>query len=93
MNCSVLQPKASRRWFLVLLTAALCAAVVSIGLVPLVLAGEPAHPSQSAGSCRTFRVRPQDEIWVVNTRCLGCPQGAVEPNWTIWKYDAAAPAG
>jgi hypothetical protein len=95
MNCSAPQPPASRRWFLVCFTAALSAACVSIGLAPFAPAGEPAHPSQTAASCppvcQTFRVRPQDEIWVVNTRCLGCPNGAVEPNWTIWKYDAATP--
>ena len=38
-------------------------------------------------SC-TFRVREQDEIWVVSTRHLGCPWGGKEePAWQIWRYE------
>ena len=48
--------------------------------------------NHTAEPCRTFRVREQDEIWVVSTRCLGCPAGGdVTPAWTIWKYDPLAP--
>ena len=38
-------------------------------------------------SC-VFRVREQDEIWVVSTRHLGCPSGGKEvPPWQIWRYE------
>ncbi len=38
--------------------------------------------------CPTFRVRPQDQIWVVSTRHLGCPYSdKQEPNWQLWRYE------
>lgn len=38
--------------------------------------------------CRCFRVREQDEIWVVSTRCLGCPWcGMGTPAFQVWKYE------
>ncbi|MDX1944501.1 MAG: hypothetical protein SFU86_03770 [Pirellulaceae bacterium] len=48
-------------------------------------------PVQTAKSadCPTFRVRPQDQIWVINTRWLGCSAGgAAEPNWAVWRYES-----
>jgi hypothetical protein len=44
--------------------------------------------SQRSTACTTFRVRPQDQVWVVSTRCLGCPSGANQaPAWQMWKYE------
>jgi hypothetical protein len=40
-------------------------------------------------ACTVFRVRPQDQIWAVSTRCLGCPAGgSAEPGWTVWHYES-----
>jgi hypothetical protein len=40
--------------------------------------------------CKEFRVRAQDQVWVVSTRCLGCPSGAkTEPAWQLWRYEKA----
>lgn len=63
--------------------------------LPLV-AAEADAPAKNVGSpakvCQTFRVRPQDQIWAVSTRCLGCPGHHVHDQpWTVWKYDPAAP--
>jgi hypothetical protein len=42
--------------------------------------------------CQTFRVRPQDEVWAVSTRCLGCPSGGEpEIGWSVWKYEPQTP--
>jgi hypothetical protein len=48
-----------------------------------------AHSTLAAGQvCNTFRVRPQDQIWIVSTRCLGCPVGGrEEPYWQVWRYE------
>jgi hypothetical protein len=49
---------------------------------------QAAAKNPSAG-CTTFRVRPQDDIWAVSTRWLGCPAcGAAEPGWTVWHYES-----
>lgn len=79
------------------------AAALACGFAPRVH-GETAGPSQPAeGSaatkaaattvapCAVFRVRPQDEVWAISTRWLGCPSGKSEPRWTVWKYDAQTP--
>src|SRR5262245_50072027 len=45
-------------------------------------------PVQSEGkTCPTFRVREQDEVWLVSTRGLGCPSGKEEPAWQLWQYE------
>lgn len=45
-------------------------------------------PTQKSTECRTFRVREQDEVWVVSTRHLGCPgDSKQEPIWQLWKYE------
>lgn len=48
-------------------------------------------PSQRAADtaiCNVFRVRPQDEVWAVSTRCLSCPAGGiVDPNYAVWHYE------
>jgi hypothetical protein len=42
---------------------------------------------ESAGVCTTFRVREQDQVWLVSTRHLGCPGGGkYEPTFQIWRY-------
>lgn len=42
--------------------------------------------------CLSFRVRPEDEVWAVSTRCLTCPSGAEgEIGWSVWKYDPLGP--
>jgi len=44
----------------------------------------PSQPSV----CQTFRVRPQDQIWIVSTRHLGCPSaGKYEPALAFWRYE------
>src|SRR6185369_5502775 len=54
-----------------------------------------ASPSQSAAQqqkspqqvCRTFRVREQDQVWLVSTRHLGCYMGGKNwPTYQIWQY-------
>jgi len=43
-----------------------------------------------AKACPTFRVREQDQIWLVSTRCLGCPSDGPEmPAWQLWQYENA----
>lgn len=81
-----------RRFFRLTLLAALLSCAGA-------LRGEETSPSDSkpvvaAGkspvlACQTFRVRPQDQIWAVCTRWLGCPAGGpAEPGWTVWRYEA-----
>lgn len=36
--------------------------------------------------CPTFRIRPQDEVWLVSTRHLGCP-GPFVPTYQMWRYE------
>ena len=46
----------------------------------------PAHKSVST-ICNVFRVRPQDEVWAVSTRWLGCPPGRISnPNFAVSQY-------
>jgi hypothetical protein len=97
MTRSLFQPPGRRRRTILVLTMALSAAALLSVAAPPLLAGEAADAAKSASSsatapCTTFRVRPQDEIWAVSTRCLGCPSGGNwEPQWTVWKYDPLAP--
>jgi hypothetical protein len=55
-----------------------------------------ASPSQATASqqksteqiCRTFRVREQDQVWLVSTRHLGCYMGGKNwPTYQIWLYE------
>src|SRR5262245_58319565 len=40
-----------------------------------------------AEACPTFRVREQDQIWMVSTRHLGCPSGGKsDPALQVWRY-------
>ena len=57
---------------------------IAIGVVRRRAEEKVAGPKESC----TFRVREQDEIWVVSTRHLGCPWGGKEePAWQIWRYE------
>ena len=87
MSRSESSPRLTRRWALFLLAATLAAASFS-----QVVGAETGStkPDAASGECRVFRVRPQDQIWVVNTRWLGCPTLG-DPAWTVWKYDAQTP--
>jgi hypothetical protein len=66
-----------------ILRAALQASAVIVLLITLARSTLAADPV-----CTTFRVRPQDQIWIVSTRCLGCPAGGPEdPYWQVWRYE------
>lgn len=49
-------------------------------------AGKDAPLSSKKTVCRTFRVRPQDEVWVVSTRHLGCATDGPLPPLQFWRY-------
>lgn len=45
-------------------------------------------PAPPAAKCPAFRIRPQDQLWAVSTRHLGCGcSGLQEPAWKMWRYD------
>ena len=88
-------PSPSRRQFTLAL-ALLLVAVYGSFASPFAQAVETSADGKAAAPapqvCQTFRVRAQDEIWAVSTRCLGCPSGTEpEPQWTVWKYDPRGP--
>jgi hypothetical protein len=98
MICSYLQPPGGRRGTLLVLSITLLAAALCALDRAALVAGESGvagktAAGQSSAPCTTFRVRPQDQVWVFNTRCLGCPGGgwAGDPPWTVWKYDPETP--
>jgi len=39
--------------------------------------------------CRSFRVRPEDQVWVVSTRHLGCATDGPLPALQFWRYASA----
>jgi len=47
---------------------------------------EKQAPSAAQAACKTFRVRDQDQIWLVSTRHLGCWVG-IQPTYQIWRYE------
>jgi hypothetical protein len=51
-------------------------------------AKEAPQPVQKS-VCRTFRVRPEDEVWVVSTRHLGCATDGPLPSLQFWRYENA----
>jgi hypothetical protein len=52
------------------------------------LSQEKQAPQPQAGVCQTFRVREQDQIWLVSTRHLGCAIGGKhEPAFQVWRYE------
>jgi hypothetical protein len=66
------------------------AAFVWLGSLAIAAGDEKVLDKPDAGSKEScvFRVREQDEIWVVSTRHLGCPSGGKElPAWQIWRYE------
>ena len=50
-----------------------------------------AHPVESAPchpEAKPCLPRTQDEIWLVSTRCLGCPDvESATPDYGVWRYD------
>jgi hypothetical protein len=53
--------------------------------------GAPKVAVPAPARCIPFRVRPQDQLWAVSTRHLGCGCAAdLEPSWRIWRYDHAS---
>lgn len=60
------------------------------GQSPAADAAVQAPADSSAKTCPTFRVREQDQVWLVSTRCLGCPSGKeTMPGWQLWQYEKA----
>jgi hypothetical protein len=48
---------------------------------------EKQAPAPRPAVCQTFRVREQDQIWLVSTRHLGCPSGGkYGPTFQLWQY-------
>lgn len=75
------QPRVARRRAITVIAASLLAACLPSAALH---AGPPA-------ACDSFRVRPQDEVWLVSTRCLGCPEGKDASAWAIWRYEPKEP--
>jgi hypothetical protein len=44
-----------------------------------------AHADALVVECATFRVREQDQVWLVSTRHLGCSM-VFQPNFQVWRY-------
>jgi hypothetical protein len=83
---------AAARWSLAV--AVLCAVCFS---ATACVANEQDSPSDqqpsaaSAKACPAFRIRPQDQLWAVSTRHLGCGcSPSQEPAWKMWRYDHAS---
>jgi hypothetical protein len=69
------------------------AAILTIAAASVLVAADRQEAAakqspSSAGECQTFRVRDQDQIWLVSTRHLGCPPGGkYEPAFQVWRYE------
>src|SRR5262245_11910838 len=75
---------------LVTLIALAPAASARAGDAPLASAVQAPSSEAPAKTCSTFRVRERDQVWLVSTRCLGCPSAGPEmPAWQIWRYEQA----
>src|SRR5438477_8503767 len=49
---------------------------------------ERAASPQTSNICQTFRVREQDQIWVISTRHLGCLSGKIpDAPFKVWRYE------
>jgi hypothetical protein len=48
----------------------------------------PVQPASSA-TARCGALREHDQIWLISTRDLGCPNGALPPALQVWSYDGA----
>lgn len=44
-------------------------------------------PEASKASCTAFRVREQDQVWVISSRHLGCASNATADSLQVWQYD------
>src|SRR5262249_1666930 len=51
-------------------------------------APEKQSPIQTQSVCQTFRVRPQDQVWLGSTRHLGCPSGKYDPPVQLCRYES-----
>jgi hypothetical protein len=86
VRCRIWPPRA-RLWLWGLL-----ASIAVFGLWDVAPASAvEATNTKAAAPCATFRVRPQDAVWAVSTRGLGCPA----PGWTypltVWQYESQSP--
>jgi hypothetical protein len=52
-----------------------------VGAAPVPRAWADSPPAE----CTTFRVREQDQVWLVSTRHLGC-NVAYQPTFQVWRY-------
>ena len=73
-----------------LLVAAFLALVIASLAVQSAKAGDSSNPptESSQSPIRCGAVREHDQIWLISTRGLGCPNGT-EPALQVWLYDGA----
>ena len=67
-----------------------CGLLLALLLKPTLYAADTANQSQkpaTATVCQTFRVREQDEVWLVSTRHLGCYIPSNQPQFQVFRYD------
>ncbi len=74
--------------------AAKLSAILALCVATAIHAGEVAQPAEKQASnspaqvCRTFRVREQDQIWLVSTRHLNCSIGSkYQPTFQFCRYE------
>lgn len=71
----------------------LIAASVAIGSLTVARAAEQKQPGcvlpypEATPACTTFRVRPQDQVWVLSSRHLGCASNAAAESLQTWQYE------
>jgi hypothetical protein len=48
--------------------------------------------ASNSGTAPKSASRPQDQVWLINTRCLGCPPANLTdtPKLDVWRHDARA---
>lgn len=73
------QPQTRRKW---LANFAMALVVPLAAELALPLTAEAA--SANAGCCG---LRPQDQLWLVSDRSLGCASQCSEPKLQYWRYD------
>jgi hypothetical protein len=67
-------------------------AILALFVAAALHAGEAAEQAEKQSSaaqvCQSFRVREQDQIWLVSTRHLGCAIGGkYQPTFQVWRYE------
>jgi hypothetical protein len=74
--------------------AARLSAILALSIATALRAADTAPQSEKQASaspaavCQTFRVREQDQIWLVSTRHLGCFLGGkFHPTFQVWRYE------